>query len=147
MKRFERGVSSLYILAGVVVALVILGVFVAPRVLKQSERALHAKASKMMEELIVALDLYAKDNGDYPTTEQGLKALWEKPETHPIPLNWNGPYISEPITKDPWGREFIYIRPGIHNRYTYDLISYGSDGMEGGKGTAEDLTNWIEETE
>ena len=145
--RRERGVSLLYILAGVVAVLVVIGVFVAPRILKQSERALHARATEQVEMISVALDLYAKDNGDYPSTQQGLKALWEKPETPPVPTNWNGPYIDEPITKDPWRRSYIYIRPGLWNRYTYDLISYGSDGMEGGKGTAEDITNWVKEVE
>ncbi|MCD6506254.1 type II secretion system major pseudopilin GspG [Candidatus Poribacteria bacterium] len=145
--RNERGLSSLQILAGIVVVLIVLAVFVAPRILKQSERAMHAKASEQIEMIGIALDLYAKDNGDYPTTEQGLKALWQKPEVPPIPINWNGPYIDVPITKDPWGRDYIYIRPGLKNRYTYDLISYGSDGMEGGKGTAEDITNWVNITE
>lgn len=112
----------------------------------------HAKASEEIEKIGIALDTYAKDNGVYPSTEQGLKALWEKPEEPPYPINWTSAYLDEPIIKDPWGRikktdktdqKYIYICPGIHDEYGYDLISFGSDGRPGGNGDAEDIVSWI----
>jgi len=111
--------------------------------LGQSRKASNAEAAEQIEEIGIALDTYAKDNGDYPSTDQGITALWEKPEIAPMPVNWNGPYLEIPIIKDPWGRDYIYIRPGVHNRVGYDLISLGSDGIEGGSSDGEDIVSWI----
>ena len=143
----QAGLTSIQILVVVVVLGIIAAVIFAPRLLGQAGRALQAQADADIETLGIALDRYAKDNGDYPSTEQGLKALWEKPEPPPIPINWVEPYIQIPITKDPWGNPYIYIRPGIHDRYGYDLISFGSDGVEGGTGEAEDVVSWIRRDE
>ena len=139
----QAGLTSIQIL----VVVIVLGVIFAPRLLGQAGRALQAQADADIETLGIALDRYAKDNGDYPSTEQGLKALWEKPEAPPIPINWLVPYIQIPITEDPWGNPYIYIRPGVHDQYGYDLISFGSDGVEGGTGEAEDVVSWIRRDE
>jgi len=143
IKYKQVGVTSTQLLIALAVVIVIVAVIFAPRILRQAGKAQHAKATDDIEALGVALDTYAKDNGDYPTTDQGLRALWEKPELPPYPIDWKGPYIKIPITHDPWGHEYVYIRPGLHNRYGYDLISFGSDGREGGRGEAEDVTNWV----
>ena len=86
-----------------------------------------------------ALELYNLHNGFCPTTEQGLKALIEKPVTSPVPENYQkGGYLKE-MPKDGWNREFIYICPGTKNEF--DIISLGADGKEGGEDTNKDLTN------
>ena len=150
MKQFDSkqsGLTLVQILVVVVILGVIAAVVLAPRLLGQAGRALQTRAAEDIETLGIALDRYAKDSGDYPSTDQGLKALWEKPEEPPLPINWLGPYIQIPITKDPWGNPYIYIRPGVHDRYGYDLISFGSDGVEGGTGEAEDVVSWIRRDE
>ncbi len=131
------------ILFVIIVIGIIVAVVLAPRILGQAGKALQAQATEEIETIGIALDQYAKDNGDYPSTEQGLTALWEKPELPPIPTNWLDPYLAIPITKDPWGNDYVYIRPGVHNRYGYDLLSFGSDGREGGRGDAEEVVSWI----
>ena len=146
MKKFsssQAGLTSTQLLVVIVVIGIVVAVVVAPRLLGQTGKALQAQAAEEIETIGIALDTYAKDSGDYPSTEQGLAALWEKPETPPIPTNWKGAYLKIPITKDPWGNSYIYIRPGVHDRYGYDLISFGSDGREGGAGDAEDVVSWI----
>ena len=143
----QSGLTLIQILVGVVVLGVIAAVVLAPRLLGQAGRALQTRAAEDIETLGIALDRYAQDSGDYPSTEQGLKALWEAPEEPPLPINWLGPYIQIPITEDPWGNPYIYIRPGVHDRYGYDLISFGSDGLEGGSGENEDVVSWIRRDE
>ena len=99
----QAGLTSIQILVVVIVLGIIAAVVLAPRLLGQAGRALQAQAAEDIETLGIALDRYAKDNGDYPSTEQGLKALWEIPEAPPIPINWVEPYIQIPITEDPVG--------------------------------------------
>lgn len=147
MLRSQTGLTSIQIIVVVAVIGIIAAVLLAPRLLGQAGRALQAQAAEEIEILGIALDRYAKDNGDYPSTEQGLKALWETPEEAPLPVNWTGPYIDIPITADPWGKPYVYIRPGVHDAYGYDLVSFGSDGLEGGSGEGEDVVSWIRRDE
>jgi general secretion pathway protein G len=139
----QSGLTSTQVLVVIVIIGLVVAGFFGSRLLGQTGKALQAQAAEEIETLGIALDQYAKDNGDYPSTEQGLPALWEKPELPPIPVNWKGPYLKIPFTKDPWENEYIYIRPGVHDRYGYDLISFGRDGREGGTGEAEDVVSWI----
>ena len=139
----QAGLTSTQLLVVIVVIGIVGAVFLAPRILGQAGKVLQAQAAEEIETIGIALDQYAKDNGDYPSTEQGLAALWEKPELPPIPTNWAGPYLKIPITTDPWGNEYVYIRPGVHDRYGYDLLSFGRDGTEGGTGDAEEVVSWI----
>jgi len=84
--------------------------------------------------LMVALDAYEIDNGMFPTTEQGIKALVEKPAN----LNsWRGPYVKG-LAKDPWSHPFVYKCPGVHNPTSFDLSSLGPDGRE----SNDDIDNW-----
>jgi len=138
------GFSLIHLLI-IIVVVVAIAVVAAPRLLRQQERAKRTTATNDIDALGLALDIYASHNGSYPSTEQGLKALWEKPIVAPIPSNWQGPYLDKPILKDPWGKEYIYIYPGKHNKFDYDLLSYGKDSQYGGKGDNEDITNWTEE--
>ena len=126
-----------------IAVLLIVGGVATARLVQRSAQEKRQHALDDLETIGFALDRYAKDNGDYPSTEQGLRALWEYPKGLPAPPNWNGPYLDKPILKDPWGNPYIYRRPGRHDRYTYDLFSYGADGVEGGRGDGEDVISWL----
>lgn len=91
--------------------------------------------------LSLALNLYELDTGTYPTTLQGLSALIEKPTIEPAPTNWNGPYIKMSDFIDPWGNEYIYICPGIHNKDGFDLYSKGKNQIGNGS-DIDDINNW-----
>lgn len=127
----------------VIVILGILAVFVVPRITKRPEEARVTKARVEISNLEQALELYYLDNGTYPSTEQGLEALVQKPTTGEIPQNWQeGGYLSRrTIPVDPWGNPYVYVCPGIHNQ-DFDLYSLGKDGKEGGEGYNADITNW-----
>ncbi|RKY02230.1 MAG: type II secretion system protein GspG [Spirochaetes bacterium] len=141
-----RNRFSGFTLIELMVVIVILGIlagFIIPRITKRPEEARVTKAKVEISTLEQALELYYLDNGMYPTTEQGLRALIEKPQIDPIPPNWKeGGYLAKKkIPVDPWGRPYVYISPGIHNE-DYDLYSLGRDGKEGGEGYDADITNW-----
>ncbi|MBM4045437.1 MAG: type II secretion system protein GspG, partial [Planctomycetes bacterium] len=90
----------------VVVIITILASLVVPRFVGRTEEARKAAAKAQIETAFgSALDLYELDNGQYPTTQQGLAALREKPGTAPVPNNWKGPYLKKDAPRDPWGNE------------------------------------------
>ena len=126
----------------VVVILGILATYIAPRFMGRTEDAKAVKAKVDIASLETSLKLYRLDNGFYPTTEQGLAALVEKPGTEPIPQNWKtkGYLEKARVPKDPWGREYLYLSPGIHDEY--DIISYGADGAPGGEDKNRDIQSW-----
>ena len=138
-KRNKYGFTLIEIML-VVIILGVLVAMVAPNLFGRGEQARIAAARADIESnLATALDLFELDNGHYPTTEQGLKALNEKPSTSPEPPNWNGPYLKrKKIPMDPWRREYQYMSPGVHNKDEYDLFSYGPDGIE----SDDDIVNW-----
>ena len=124
----------------VVVILGILAGLVAPRFFDQPEKARVAATQQQLKGVAEALELYNLDNRDYPTTEQGLKALVERPSLPPEPTNWkDGGYLPK-MPKDAWGRDFIYLSPGVHG--SFDLVSYGADGKPGGEAENADISNW-----
>jgi general secretion pathway protein G len=131
------------------VVIVILGIlvsFIAPRLMGRPDEAKQVKARVQMESLETAIKLYKLDNGFYPTTEQGLQALVEQPQTGTLPKKWRkGGYLEKgKVPKDPWGNEFIYLSPGAHG--DYDIIAYGADGVPGGEEFNKDINSWeIEE--
>jgi len=108
---------------------------------KQVGKARRVKAQTEIENASLALTTYYLDCGTYPTEQQGLSALSDKPTTDPVSDQWDGPYLSRPILQDPWGREYIYRVPGEQGQ-PFGILSYGSDGLEGGEGEAEDITSW-----
>lgn len=107
---------------------------------KQLDKARLVSVSSQIETFSLALDSYYMDNGFYPSSSQGLNALWLKPSSVPFPLNWNGPYITKKVPLDPWGNEYIYKEPG-QNGLPYEIISYGKDGLKGGSGINEDISS------
>jgi len=126
-----------FTLIEIMVVIIILGILVGlivPRFMEKPEKARVVKAQMQIESISAALKEYKLDNGDYPTTEQGLEALVEKPSKYP-----EKGYFPK-IPKDPWGNDYVYISPGEHG--DFDLISYGADGEEGGEGKDEDVRSW-----
>jgi general secretion pathway protein G len=126
----------------VITVIGLLAALVGPRILGRVSEAKSATAKAQLEMLGVALDNYRLDNGSYPTTEQGLAALQEKPTRDPAPLNWRGPYLKRTIPADPWGRPYLYRSPGEHDPAGNDLSTLGKDGQPGGEGEDADITSW-----
>jgi len=137
----NRGFTLLEILV-VVFILTLLAAIIAPRLVGRTDDARVAEAKVQIRNFETALKLFKLDNGFYPSTEQGLEALAEKPSTGRIPTKYrNGGYLeSKKIPRDPWGNPYIYISPGLQG--DYDIICYGADGHEGGEGVDADITNW-----
>lgn len=125
----------------VVVVIALLATFVAPSLFRNVDDARVATARAQIESFATALDTYRLDNGRYPTTAQGLGALWQKPVIDP-PSNWREPYVRKAIPDDPWGRPYVYVSPGRVNPTGYDLASYGADGQPGGDGDKADILSW-----
>jgi general secretion pathway protein G len=135
----SRGFTLIELMV-VIVILGILAGLVLPRFMGRTEEAKKTKAKLQIENLESALKLYKLDIGTYPTTEQGLEALVQKPSSGAVPKNWReGGYLEKTkIPEDPWGRPYVYISPGIKNR-DFDLKSMGADGEEGGEGENADI--------
>lgn len=126
----------------VVVILGILASLIVPRLMGRTDEARVIKAKVDISAIETALKLYRLHNGNYPSTEQGLRALIEEPTTEPLPRRWdkNGYLEKKSIPKDPWDREYIYLSPGVHDEY--DIISYGADGAPEGEGNDADIKSW-----
>jgi general secretion pathway protein G len=137
----NRGFTLIEIMV-VIVILALLAALVAPKLIGRSDDAKIADAKVQIRNIETGLKLYKLDSGAYPTTEQGLQALVEKPTTGQIPNNWRteGYLESKKIPKDPWKNDYIYLSPGEHG--DYDLCSYGADGVKGGEGNSADICSW-----
>lgn len=134
-----------FTLIELMVVIVILGILaglIVPRIMDRPDEAKQMKARMQIESLETALKLYKLDTGSYPTTEQGLQALVEPPQTGNAPDNWKkGGYLEKGrVPVDPWGNEFVYLSPGIQNEY--DIVSYGADGVPEGEGANRDINSW-----
>ena len=148
MLRDARGFTLIELMV-VVVILGILAGLVIPRIMGRPEQAKRLKARMQIEQIEQALKLYYLDNGDYPSTEQGLSALVEQTTIEPVPKRWReGGYLEKgKVPDDPWGNPYVYVSPGVNSR-DFDLESYGADGEDGGEGKYADVENWnLEEEE
>jgi general secretion pathway protein G len=136
MKWRERGFTLVEIMI-VIIIIGLIAALVAPRFFGKLSTAKQKAAKMQIEHFGTALDTFRLDVGRYPTSEEGLKALREKPSGAE---NWQGPYLPKEIPSDPWGKAYVYKSPG--EKEEYDLISYGLDGAPGGTGENEDIVNW-----
>ncbi len=126
----------------VVFILSLLAAIVAPKIIGRTDDARIKAAQVQIKNFETALKLFKLDNGFYPSTEQGLESLVEKPTAGQIPQKYReGGYLEQKrIPLDPWGNPYIYISPGIYG--DFDIISYGADGKEGGESKNADIKNW-----
>jgi general secretion pathway protein G len=136
-----RGFTLIEIMV-VVTILGILAALIVPRVVGRTDEARVAAARQDIAQLMQALKLYRLDNGRYPSSEQGLRALVEKPSIDPAPQNWKaGGYLdASSVRKDPWGNDYQYLNPGLHGEI--DVLSFGRDGQPGGEGPDADIGSW-----
>ncbi|MBN2297410.1 MAG: type II secretion system major pseudopilin GspG [Deltaproteobacteria bacterium] len=143
----NKGFTLLELLV-VIVILGILATYVGTRIMGKPEEARQTQAKIQIQALENALNMYRLDNGEYPSTEQGLKALVEKPSVGNIPKTWReGGYLDKPrVPKDPWKNDYAYLNPGVRNTNSFDLFSYGADGQPGGEDNDQDIGNWEVET-
>src|SRR5690348_650922 len=135
--RGQAGVTLIEML----VVVTIIGLFIAlvgPSLFKNTDRARVTAARTQLDNFMTALGSYKLDTGTFPTTEQGLKALREKPAEAE---QWAGPYMPRDIPKDPWGHEYVYKYPGEHGDEP-DISCLGADGQPGGDGFNADIVNW-----
>jgi general secretion pathway protein G len=139
MSRLERGFTLIEVLV-VVVILGILAALIVPRIMDRPDEARIIAARNDIRAIKSALNLYRLDNGVYPSTEQGLMALVQKPDTGVVPRNWKpGGYLDK-LPKDPWRNDYQYLSPGVYGEI--DIFSYGADGQPGGEGINADIGSW-----
>jgi general secretion pathway protein G len=140
--KFDTRGFTLIELMVVIVILGILAGLIVPRIMEKPDEARQLKAKIQIESLASALKFYKLDTGNYPSTEQGLQALVDPPETEGTAKNWRkGGYLEKgKVPRDPWGNDFVYLSPGVNGEF--DLISYGADGVPGGEGKDKDINNW-----
>ncbi|NCC24592.1 MAG: type II secretion system protein GspG [Deltaproteobacteria bacterium] len=135
--------SGGFTLIEILVVIVILGVLaglIVPRLMDEPDKARRVKARMQMESLGTALKKYKLENGEYPSTEQGLQALVEKPAVGIIPRNYPERGYIPKVPLDPWGNPYVYTSPGSHDEF--DIVSFGADGEEGGEGKNADVKSW-----
>ncbi|WP_028772886.1 type II secretion system major pseudopilin GspG [Shewanella waksmanii] len=136
MSKKHRGFTLLEVMV-VIVILGILASMVVPNLMGNKDKADQQKAVSDIVALENALDMYKLDNSVYPTTEQGLEALVQKPTLSPEPRNYReGGYIRR-LPQDPWGNEYLLLSPGENG--TLDIFSAGADRQPG---TEDDIGNW-----
>jgi len=134
-----------FTLIEMMVVMVIIGLLMAlvgPRFIRQAEVAKVKAARAQIELLGTALDTFRLDTGRYPTSQEGLAALRQRPFGTD---RWDGPYLKKDVPKDPWDRPYYYRSPGESGR-PYDLYSLGADGTPGGEGDGRDITSWEGDT-
>lgn len=124
----------------VVVILGILAAVVVPRIMDRPDEARLVKARNDIRALQTQLNLYRLDNFVYPSTDQGLEALVQRPSGQPEAPNWRSGGYLDRLPRDPWGRPYQYLHPGQHGEF--DVYSLGADGRPGGEGINAEIGNW-----
>ena len=133
-RTLERGFTLVEMLVVISIIALIMAL-VGPRVLNFLGESKVKAAKIQIASLESALDLYALDTGQYPSSSEGLDALMHRPGGV---TSWSGPYLKgNEVPNDPWGRPYIYRSPGEHG--PYDIVSYGPKGQEGG---AAEINSW-----
>jgi general secretion pathway protein G len=135
-RQSEAGFTLVEMLVVITIIGLIMGL-VGPRVLSYLGESKVKAAKLQIESFGSSLDLFYLDTGRYPTGSEGLTALAQRPDNNGI---WNGPYLKTgAVPADPWGHAYVYRAPA--ERGPYQIVSLGSDGQEGGTGTAADISN------
>jgi len=137
--RLQSGFTLIEIMV-VVIIIGLLAAVVVPQFLGRVDDARVAKAKQDIQAMQTALTMFKLDNFVYPTTEMGLKALAQKPDS-PMIKNWRAGGYLQHVNKDPWGNDYQYVVPGTHGG-DYDLYSLGADGQPGGEEYNADIGNW-----
>jgi general secretion pathway protein G len=130
-----RGFTLLELLV-VIVIIGLLAAYVGPKYFSQLGKSEITIAKAQIEAFDKALDSFRLDVGRYPTTEEGLPSLLQRPASA---NKWNGPYLKKDVPQDPWGNAYIYRSPGAKG--DYEVLSYGKDGQPGGSAENSDITN------
>ncbi|WP_322031588.1 type II secretion system major pseudopilin GspG [Paraburkholderia sp. J76] len=137
--RRQRGFTLIEIMV-VIAILGILAALIVPKIMSRPDEARRVAARQDIGTIMQAMKLYRLDNGRYPTQDQGLQALVQKPTTDPVPNNWKDGGYLERLPNDPWGNPYQYLNPGVHGEI--DVFSYGADGKPGGEGNDADVGSW-----
>jgi general secretion pathway protein G len=146
-RRSAQGFTLIEIMAVVLIIGMLSGI-VGFAVFQQVDKARMVTARAQIDRLESTLELYSMDNGRFPSSEQGLDALIEKPSGSPEPVNYQpGGYLKGGVLPvDPWGNDFQYESPGTNNPESFDLWSFGKDGDDGGSELDADIGNWRDTT-
>jgi len=132
-KQHERGFTLLEIMV-VLVIIGVLAAMVAPRFIERADEAKVDSTKAQMQTIAQAMKLYRLQNGSYPSSSEGISAL--------VNAGKDGKRYLDNMPKDAWGKDFIYLSPGVHG--DFDILSYGADGKQGGSGFDADIGNWDE---
>lgn len=135
----EAGLTLIEMIV-VLAIIALVAALIVPNVIGRPDEARVTVAKTDLRTISAALKMYRLDNGDYPTTEQGLAALSKKPATAPEPRNWSAEGYLAQVPVDPWGRPYVYRMPGAGGA-GFDLSSLGKDGKPGGEGLDADLSD------
>lgn len=135
--RAQSGFTLLEVMV-VVAIIAIMAATVGTQLFGNVGKAQASKVKSDIQSISSQLKIYRLNNFNYPTTDQGLEALVNKPSSDPEPQNWQK--LLDKMPKDPWGREYLYVSPG--EKGDYDLYSLGRDGRVGGEGEDADIGNW-----
>jgi general secretion pathway protein G len=138
-RRNQRRAFTLLEVLMVIVILGVLAAIIVPQFASTGDKArVDLTTQQVNSGLATPLDLFKTHCGRYPTTDEGLAALLQKPDDEDVAAKWGGPYIKKPA-KDAWNHDLIYQSPGTYNENGYDLSSAGPNGAQGDD---DDITNW-----
>jgi len=143
VKKEKKRMEGFTLIEIMVVVMIIgmLAALVGVRVYQSFGTAQRKAAAGQIRNFMTALDTYYLDNRKYPTTEQGLQALVQKPTSAPVPKNYPREGYLDQIPLDPWQNEYVYFSPGVQGG-RYSIESYGADGIDGGEGENADIESW-----
>ena len=144
MQPFKSRKQSGFTLIEIMIVVVIMGILAAlivPKIMDKPDEARATAAKTDIAAIMTALKLYKIDNGNYPSSEQGLQALVQAPTTPPLPRAWKKDGYLDKLKSDPWNNPYQYLKPGVHGEI--DVWSMGADGEPGGEGTNADIGSWM----